>query len=213
MKQLPHCPRRFTIEPAMRSRLTPMKHILVFMIMILVTANLYAQTEHVRFIGIPLDGTIQQYQEELTAKGYSHDQETSAFLPKGVRAFRGPYAGHDALLIIFHDETTNVVYQAKAVITCQDEETCEAVFNEINGQLQEEYGTLLSTKSIQYGHESYGYTILSDQRVVIGDIGLFVTKDENSPNGFLVQVQCTDTANMRIHEQRGRHFNCVKLMQ
>ena len=179
-----------------------MKHILVFMMMLLVTANLHAQTEHVRFIGIPLDSTIQQFQEELTARGYTHDKETSAFLPKDVRAFRGPYAGHDALLIIFFDETTNVVYQAKAVITCQDEETCEAVFKEINGQLQEEYGTLLSTKSIQYGHESYGYTILSGQRVVMGDIGLFVTKDENSPNGFLVQVQCTDTANMRIHEQQ-----------
>ena len=178
-----------------------MKHFLSFIMALLVAANLSAQTEHVLFLGIPLDGTIQKFQEELEARGCSHDKESSALLPKGMQAFKGSYAGHDALLFIFHDETTDVVYQAKAVITCQGEENSEAVFNEINELLQAEHGTFLSTKSIQYGHESYGYTILSAQRVVIGDIGLFVTKDERNPNGFLVQVQYTDTINMRLHEK------------
>lgn len=128
-----------------------MKHLLTLIMTVLVTASLNAQTEHVRFLGIPLDGTIQQFQEALTAIGCS--QEKEILLPKGVVAFNGSYGGHDALLMVFYDETIDVVYQAKAVITCQGVDSCVTVFNEINEQLQTEYGTFLSTKSIQYGRD------------------------------------------------------------
>ena len=170
-------------------------------LLLLLSLSSTAQTEHVRFLGIPLDGTIHQFQEELTTKGCS-DGKVFLIL-EGMKAFKGSYAEHDALLMVFYDETIDVVYQAKAVITCQDEETSEAVFNEINEQLQTEHGTFLSTKSVQFGHDSYGYTIFSPERVVMGDVGLYVTGEENNhPNGFLVQVQYTDTANMRLHEKQ-----------
>ena len=170
------------------------------LLLLLLALTATAQTEHVKFLGIPLDGSIQQFQEELTAIECSHDPETSATLPNGVRAFKGTFAGHDALLLVFYDETTSVVYQAQAVISCHGEEACETVFEDINSQLQTRYGTLLSTKSVQYGHVSYGYTVLSEQRVVLGDAGLFVTKDEKSTDKYSVQVQYTDTANMRKHQ-------------
>ena len=175
------------------------KKTLIFLLLLFALATM-AQTEHVRFLGIPLDGNIRQFQEVLMEKGCTYDQDGNALLPKGIRAFKGFYAGHDAQLLVFYDETSNLVYQAQAVITCQGEEACEAVFNDINSQLQKKYGTLLSTKSIQYGHDSYGYSILSEQRVVIGDVGLFVGKDESTPEGYLVQVQYTDTANLRKHQ-------------
>ena len=110
-------------------------------------------------------------------------------------------------MFVFYDETTNLVYQAQAVITCHGEEACEEVFHDINNQLQAKYGTLLSTKSIQFGHESYGYSILSEQRVVMGDAGIFVTKNENSPDEYSVYVQYTDTANMREHERQASDNN------
>ena len=154
-----------------------MRHLLALLVSLLVTSNLSAQTEHVKFLGIPLDGTIQQFQNELTDMGCS---DGKVFLQlEGMKAFKGSYAGHDALLMVFYDKT-----------------------NEINEQLQTEYGTFLSTKSIQFEHDSYGYTILSPQRVVMGVVGLFVTKEENSPNGYSVQVQYTDTANLRVHERQ-----------
>lgn len=173
---------------------------LLIAITAMLTLTATAQTEHVRFMGVPLDGDIQQFQAELTAKGCSHDPEASAAMPKGVMVFKGNFAGHDAQLYVFHNETTNLVYQAQAVITCKGKDACEAVFDDINSQLQEKYGTLLSTKSVQYGHDSYGYTVMSEQRVVMGDIGLFVTKDENTTDSFSVHVQYTDTANQRKHQ-------------
>ena len=143
--------------------------------------------EHVKFLGIPLDGTIQQFQNELTDMGCS---DGKVFLQlEGMKAFKGSYAGHDALLMAFYDKTIDVVYQAKAVISCQGVDNCESVFNEIN-------------EHIQFEHDSYGYTILSPQRVVMGVVGLFVTKEEHSPNGYSVQVQYTDTANLRVHERQ-----------
>lgn len=170
------------------------------MLLLLLALTTMAQTEHVGFLGVPLDGSIQHFQEALTDKGCSYDPEANALLPKGIRAYKGSYAGYDAQLLVFYDEATNLVYQAQAVISCHGEEACEAVFNDINSRLQAKYGTLLSTKSIQYGHVSYGYSILSEQRVVIGDAGLFAAKDENAPDEFSVQVQYTDTANLRKHK-------------
>lgn len=170
------------------------------LMLLLLALTTTAQTEHVRFMGVPLDGDIQQFQQELTAKGCNHDPEASAAMPKGLMVFKGTFTGHEARLYVFHDETTNLVYQAQAVITCKGKDACEAVFEDINSQLQEKYGTLLSTKNVQYGHDSYGYTIMSEQRVVIGDVGIFVTMDENTPDGFSVHVQYTDTANQRKHQ-------------
>ena len=46
-----------------------MRHILVIIMTLLAIANMSTQTEHVRFLDISLDGSIQQFQEELTAKG------------------------------------------------------------------------------------------------------------------------------------------------
>ena len=178
-----------------------MRYIIAQVMMLLVTVSLSAQTEHVRFLDVPLDGTIQQFQKELAAKGCRYDSATSAQLPKGIKAFKGSYANHDASMIIYHDETSGVVYQAMATISCYGEEVCESLFIEMNNQLQAQYGTLLSTKSIQYDHDSYGYTIMSNNREVIGVVGIFVTKDENTTDGYSVRVQYTDTANMRKHER------------
>ena len=179
-----------------------MRHIIAFMITLLMTATLSAQTEHVKFLGIPLDGTIQQFQENLSANGCSFDPKTNSIMPEGVKAFKGTFAGHEAQLLVFYDATIDLVYQAQAIITCQGAEACEEIFNEINSLLQEKYGTLLSTKSIQYGHDSYGYTILTEQRVVMGDAGIFVTKNENTADGYSIYVQYMDTANMRKHQSQ-----------
>ena len=59
------------------------------LLLLLLALTATAQTEHVRFLGVPLDGSIQQFQEELIARECSHDPETSATLPDGVRAFKG----------------------------------------------------------------------------------------------------------------------------
>ncbi len=66
-----------------------MRHFLALVISLLATVCLSAQTEHVRFLGVTLDGTIQQFQEQLMSKGGTHDHQTSAALPKGTSAFKG----------------------------------------------------------------------------------------------------------------------------
>lgn len=75
-----------------------MRHLLALLVSLLVTSNLSAQTEHVKFLGIPLDGPIQQFQKELTDMGRS---DGKVFLQlEGMKAFKGSYAGHDALLMV-----------------------------------------------------------------------------------------------------------------
>ena len=92
------------------------------LLLLLLALTATAQTEHVRFLGVPLDGSIQQFQEELTARECSHDPETSATLPDGVRAFKGTYAGHDALYDFmarcFQPRASNTVTIPTAIPSC-----------------------------------------------------------------------------------------------
>ena len=57
------------------------------------------QAEHLKFMGIPLTGTITQFQQKLTAKGVTHDKKASATAPIGTRIFSGKFAGAKAEII------------------------------------------------------------------------------------------------------------------
>ena len=71
----------------------------------LVVATAYAQKEpHLKFMGIPLDGTINQFQSKLTAKGIRVDVALNKNIGVGARAFKGTFSGKDAQVFVYYDE-------------------------------------------------------------------------------------------------------------
>ena len=73
------------------------------------------QAHHLKFMCIPLNGTITQFQQKLTAKGVKHNKQTSQMIPAGVRAFNGTFAGEKADIYVYYNLSSKVVYRAKAV--------------------------------------------------------------------------------------------------
>ena len=46
-----------------------MKKYITLIILSLLAITIHAQTEHAKFMGIPINGTITQFQQKLQAKG------------------------------------------------------------------------------------------------------------------------------------------------
>lgn len=79
-----------------------MKKLLLSLCFFLLSISAIAQANyHLKFKGIPITGTISQFQAQLTAKGCTYDRQTSAALQQGTRAFKGTLAGEKANIFVY----------------------------------------------------------------------------------------------------------------
>jgi ABC-type antimicrobial peptide transport system permease subunit len=75
------------------------KKLLLLLFMTMFSFVLSAQTEHMKFAGIPLTGTIEQFQKKLVAKGFRINAKISQMLPVGTRSFVGTFAVSKLILL------------------------------------------------------------------------------------------------------------------
>ena len=69
-------------------------------------------TKHLKYMGIPINGTITQFQAKLIAKGCVHDKLTSNSLGVGCRAFKGHFIDNKVSIFVYYDESTKIVYKS-----------------------------------------------------------------------------------------------------
>ena len=62
--------------------------------------------QHMKFMGIPLDGTVDNFTMKLKAKGVTYDAAKSKAAGQGCRVFNGTFMGENA--------TINVAYNPKS---------------------------------------------------------------------------------------------------
>ena len=116
-----------------------MKKVLLIFLSCLFSIILHAQTEHLKFMGIPLNGSITAFQSKLQAKGIRYDAEGSRQLKVGCRCFKGSFSNEKADFYVYYNEKTKIVYRAKAVITCLSKEKGEDKFYSFKGMLKSKY--------------------------------------------------------------------------
>lgn len=66
-----------------------MKKSLIILVLSILAMSMPAQAEHLKFMGIPLTGTITQFQQKLAAKGIVYNKMMSEEAAVGVRWFSG----------------------------------------------------------------------------------------------------------------------------
>ena len=180
-----------------------MQKISISFLLFLTTICAFAQNEHVKFMGIPLNGNIQQFHQKLVAKGCRHDAKVSSMISKGTRAFKGTFAGKDADIYVYYDETSKIVYRAKAVITCNGNSIRDMQFNDFKGLLDTKYGTLFTQKDTQDGYDSYSYPVFAEQsEQMIGSVGIYVSENEYGYHEYSIHIDYYDNANLQKHERK-----------
>ena len=176
-------------------------------------------TKHLNYMGIPINGTITQFQAKLIAKGCVHDKLTSNSLGVGCRAFKGNFIGNKVTIFVYYDEKTKVVYRVKSVISKISESIADQKYEYIKNMLLQKYGMTYSNYGEQTGKESF--SILVEGKILNpkmdltslplssngfkGNIDLFIAKDEtflSYPFDYNLHIDYYDAINYEKHLNR-----------
>ena len=176
-------------------------------------------TEHLSYMGIPITGTITQFQAKLQAKRCSLDKQTSNSLGVGCRAFKGHFIGNKVTIFVYYDENTKVVYRVKSVISKISENIADQKYEYIKNMLLQKYGMTYSNYGEQTGKESFSILVegkLLNPKMDLtslplssngfkGNIDLFIAKDEtflSYPFDYNLHIDYYDAINYEKHLNR-----------
>lgn len=179
-----------------------MKRTLLITLCCLFSIMTQAQTEHLKFMGIPLNGSITAFQTKLQSKGIKYNAEGSRQLKVGCRCYKGSFSGEKADFYVYYNEKTKVVYRAKAVITYLSKEKGEERFFSFRSMLNTKYSDGFANDGEQDGHPSLSIIVPdSKQEKDLGYVGLYIT---NPPYSFMdevyLHIDYEDVANKKVNE-------------
>lgn len=186
-----------------------MKRLLFTLCCLLCAIVSLAQTNtHIKFMGIPITGTITQFQNKLIAKGCTYNKTLSASLPNGSRAFKGTFVGNKVEIYVYYDIKTKIVYRTKAAINGVSEDIADQEYSKIKNLLSQKYGSdsehmFIGTKD---GKESASFISTNDDEKIDGEIDIFITKDEQTwlryPFNYNVHIDYNDLINTNKHNSQ-----------
>lgn len=175
-------------------------------------------TEHLTFLGIPINGTITQFQAKLQGKGCVWDKVTSSHLSAGCRAFKGRFADNKVDIYVYYDNKTKIVYRTKAVISGTSEDIALQQYEKIKGLLITKYGTQFCGYGTMSEKESLNILVTSKNlkenidssdsmsaNGFKGEVDLYVTKDDNYlryPYFFNLHIDYLDAINNEKHQNQ-----------
>ena len=186
-----------------------MKKLLLTLCCMLFAITTIAQTNnHIKFMGIPLTGTIAQFQAKLVAKGCAYNKVTSSSISNGTRAFKGTFVGNKVDIYVYYDIKTKIVYRTKAVVSGVSEDLAEQEYSKMKDLLSQKYGSdsedmYVGTKD---GKESVSFISANDEGKTNGSIDLFITQDEETwvraPFNYNLHIDYNDRINTNKHENQ-----------
>lgn len=174
-----------------------MRKILSIVVVFMLTLGAVAQTQHLKFMGIPLTGTISAFHQKLVAKGVKHDVEGSKGAGAGSRYFDGIFYGENARIYVNYNPATKIVYRAKAVITYYSEDSMKSGYAELKSALSDKYPNACATEGEYEGYDAIGYFVNG------GCIELFCSKNYDTyPTEYWLFIDYWDAINSEKNEHQ-----------
>ena len=105
-----------------------MRKILLILLILtpFIASSNYAQgkLEHLKFMGIPIDGKIKQFRKNLEKKGLRYYVALNNYY-----VFEGFFAGDETRIYALFDENTQIVYSVGVIITCMSQKNAKEKFD------------------------------------------------------------------------------------
>lgn len=171
------------------------KYLLLILCTLFISVSLSAQSksnQHLKFMGIPINGSITNFQNKLIAKGFKYDQAGSKALESPTRIYKGQFAGETAQLFVYSDRDQKFVYRVKAIIQRDSEKQILYMMRMYRKQLVEKYSTY-AEEGTHEGNESYYIPVEN------GWIDLYYVQNVYDI-GYSLQIDYWDETNTQKHE-------------
>ena len=114
-----------------------MKKILVLLMTLIISLTSFAQIEHIKFMGIPIDGSLKSFCSKLKKKGFVRDPYDTR--DKDKRIFIGNFAGSKSKIFIYSDKKTKTVHSVVVTITTYTEDIAISEYKNFKKLLIEKY--------------------------------------------------------------------------
>jgi len=166
-----------------------------------------ANAQHLEFMGIPLNGTIANFQSKLLKKGCRIMKDNSRY-PVGIRGFNGVFAGDKADIFVYYNPKTQIVYQARVAIDCDgDKEEAENMFYRYKDLLYKKYGEVSLTSDMLDEQKEFEYSFMVCQPPIqegsklLGGIIVSIKDLQTYPWNYEVVIDYTDIDNFSKNEK------------
>jgi hypothetical protein len=129
------------------------KSLLLLMMVLLLALTSFAQTEHMKFMGIHIDGSLKSFCSKLKKKGFDRDPyETRR---KDSRIYIGEFAGHNSKVFVYSDAKSNNVHSVIVNIPSYEEDVALSIYNNLRQMLIEKYSEDVGVKEYKWLNERY----------------------------------------------------------
>ena len=162
----------------------------LFCLLLVVAAFAQSNSLHLKFMGIPITGTITQFQNKLAAKGVKYSP-MSKYVSAGIRTFTGSFAGNDVRIYVYYDNNSKIVYRVKSVIANVTEDIADNKYSSMRELFEKKY------EQIIYGEQENKESL--SVFTGTGRIDMYICKDEDSYNEYDVHIDYEDEDNSKKH--------------
>lgn len=174
------------------------------LLLVLLILPLILSAQRLEFMGIPLDGTITQFQAKLIKKGFSVSKYSKS-LDKGIRAYNGRFSGRKVAIATYYNPKSKNVYAVRVIFDDDSFKSGESAFD-----VFDYYKNLIDTKYSDVSKEDtedsattedarrhYAITVYHDinKETIRGTIRIQVVENTDYYNSYYVTLDYVDGLN------------------
>lgn len=182
-----------------------MKKIISLLFALFICLSISAQ-EHMKFMGIPLDGTIDNFALKLKAKSITYDAVKSKVLGTGCKFYNGTFMGEKATFMVFFNAKSRAVFGVSVELSYSSVDLALVPFTNIFKQLLKKYPKAVYEKSKDSEGDTNGVTFHILNEAETQRIGTIIQTLKTSQS-FLkenctINLTYTDVANFLKSEEK-----------
>ncbi|MCQ2230352.1 MAG: hypothetical protein MJZ30_00660 [Paludibacteraceae bacterium] len=168
-----------------------MKRVMFSLILALLGIATICAQDHIKFMGIPVDGNITNFQTKLLQKGFKVS-ELSKYADVGTRVFEGQFTSENATVAVYYNnKLKNLVHGVRVIYDNKDSysDTKKKVESMVE-RLETKYG-IKSEKKEDTDLQKEKYTIF----ISTGWIYVWMQETERIFNQYSLFIQYDDYTN------------------
>ena len=161
--------------------------------------------QHLKFMGIPLDGTVDNFTLKLKAKGVTYDAAKSKGLSPGAKFYRGTFMGEKACFVVMFNAKSRLVYGVGVEMSYSSLALAKTPFMDIADKLHNKYPTAVYDRIDKDGSsDALGVSFTIPEENSTEPLGI-IMQSLKRPDGILsidwgINLIYTDVKNYKKHE-------------
>lgn len=130
-----------------------MKKCILLLMVSLFTLTSFSQTEHMKFMGIPIDGPLKNFCSQLKKKGFVRDPYETKH--KDSRIYIGEFAGHNSKVFVYSDSKSDNVHSVIVNISSFEEDIAFIIYKNLKELLIEKYREDIGVREYERLNEQF----------------------------------------------------------